>query len=1038
TMYGQGNHNLSIADIDNDGKDEIVWGSACLDDDGHTVLGNTRMGHGDALHVSDFNNDGIQEAFSVKEKSWGFSRGADFRVAETGKAIWSQKVTGDNGRGVMDNIDDAYAAENPDGLAIGWSAIYTDMYDLKGNSVGAKPAQAGSGDFCNFLVYWDGDLGRELLDANIIQKYDASTGQAKRFYGPSDGYTLSGLTNNSTKRNYSLVADIWGDWREEIIMPVGDSDPETAALRIFTSIIPTEYRLTTLMHDCQYREAIAWQNVAYNQPPHTSYYVGSAALATDAGGNKLNYLAPETPFTKVTYESPGQVDVTGITLSESEVTVENGKTVSVSAIVEPFDAANKSVVWTSSNEKVAVVSNGVIKGTGAGKAIITATTKDGGFTAECKVTVFSNPVESVSLSEKSIVLGLNTSKALKAEVKPDNASDKSVKWVSANPEVASVSENGTVTGVGFGSTFVYASSNDNDRRGYCFVRVKPIEITDFTGENKFVTSNTTSDALKFTGTANGITLNLNQATDDPIEYHKDFVEVSEGKAELSFDLYTNGAKISGGDYIWKEGHGYTSELKFLDTEGKNILNILEEHTTSGNATKDIVADGEKQNVSSSWKKTADGNDPPWNRSAIRWRVNIVFDYDNDTATATVQGCDSSWEPNQTWVREFTLNGAKFKTLQYKMIGLTDWVSGSFSLKDLTYAASTTATGNTTDIYERGTAAIPWAEADIEDWTQTGTEAGKLSYDAENDRIWYNIAKPGADYSAKKSFKIEDGAIVMYDIDWHFGNSMSRNGNYEYIQFGDSMRLGWNNDYKMYLSTDGGETWRDSDGDGTPDSIFEGKEIYTKNVKAVFNTATKEAMLYFGGTKILDYRYSETEDTSPTGADYVIFGFSRAGGEPPEWVTPNGLDKIRVAQFIPGAELPDPPEPTQPPIPTQPPEPTQSPEPTGGPAANGVNIIETDGNKAEVAYDLVDYGENMRLIGALYDIGGNLLEVKSSDNMINDDDTGLIQGKYSFEFTGDTEGCIVKVFMWNSLDGMKPLSASAVRKPEIPEETETPE
>ncbi|MCH5211457.1 MAG: Ig-like domain-containing protein [Oscillospiraceae bacterium] len=684
TMYGQGNHNMSIADIDNDGKDEIVWGSACLDDDGKTVLGNTRSGHGDAMHVSDFTNNGVQEVFSVKEKSQGKPRGADFRVAETGEAIWSKAVTGDNGRGVMDNIDDAYAAENPDGLALGWSAAHAEAYDLKGNAVGAKPSSAGKGDFCNFLVYWDGDLGRELLDANIIQKYDAKNGTTKRFFGPSDGYTLSGETNNDTKRNYCLVADLWGDWREEIIMAVGDSDPSTAALRIFTSITPTDYRLTTLMHDCQYREAIAWQNVGYNQPPHTSYYIGSAALATDASGNKLNYLAPATPFTKVTYEAPSDVAVTGVTISPSSVNVEKGKTVNVKAEVSPFDASKKSVIWSSANEAVATVANGIITGVSEGKTTITATTVDGGFTATCEVTVYANHVTAVSVDPKTLELGTGMTKQVKAVVEPSTATDQSVTWTSGDESVITVDKNGNVTAVGKqGSTFVMATTNDGGLKAYCYVVVYELSETDVTGSDSFVTSNTDAET-KVTVTANSAAVTQDKAT-APVEFHKDFEAYSDNKATLAFHFTTGGGKADVGDYIWKAGHGYTSELKFLDTNGNNILNILEEHTTSGVATKYIVAGGDKQNAST-WTKVkaaANGN-TAFNRSQIRWDVKAEFDYGNDTATITLAGCDSSWVTDETWQLTFPLNGASFKTLKYDTTDITDWVSQNPKLEDLTY------------------------------------------------------------------------------------------------------------------------------------------------------------------------------------------------------------------------------------------------------------------------------------------------------------------------------------------------------------------
>lgn len=112
---------------------------------------------------------------------------------------------------------------------------------------------------------------------------------------------MPGSINNSTKSNACLTADLFGDWREEIVLRYGDG------VRIYFSTIPTDYRLTTLMHDSQYRCAIAWQNVGYNQSPHTSYYIGSAALAKDSGGNTLNYLAPNTSFTEVTYPDTSSI-----------------------------------------------------------------------------------------------------------------------------------------------------------------------------------------------------------------------------------------------------------------------------------------------------------------------------------------------------------------------------------------------------------------------------------------------------------------------------------------------------------------------------------------------------------------------------------------------------------------------------------------------------------------------------------------------------------------------------------------------------------
>ncbi|MBR5535294.1 MAG: Ig-like domain-containing protein [Clostridia bacterium] len=383
TMYGQGNHNLSVADIDNDGCDEIVYGSACLDHDGKTVMGNTRFGHGDAMHVSDFNNDGIQEVFSVQESN--ASNAENLRVASTGQILYSVAGSSgtDNGRGVMANTDDEYAKTHPDALSIGWSAAFGESHDLKGNVINARPA-TNSRMMTNFLVYWDGDLSREMLDDNQLAKYDAQNGWTIRFYNDGQGY-IPGASNNDSKHTPSLVADLWGDWREEIIMPIGKGEGEVPYLRIMTSVIPTTYRLTTLMHDCQYRLGIAWQNVAYNQPPHTSYYIGSNSLATDKNGNVMNYLAPQTPYTVPRYVTGTPVE--GMSLSENNISLKEGQTYTLTAKLIPENATKKGIIWESDNEQVAIVSGGVVTAMGEGVCEIKATTRDGGFTDTCAVAV---------------------------------------------------------------------------------------------------------------------------------------------------------------------------------------------------------------------------------------------------------------------------------------------------------------------------------------------------------------------------------------------------------------------------------------------------------------------------------------------------------------------------------------------------------------------------------------------------------------------------------------------------------------------------
>ena len=990
TLYGQGNHNLSVGDIDNDGKDEIVYGSAALDDDGKTVLGNTGLGHGDAMHMSDFNNDGTQEVFSVKEEE--FKKYAeDLRVASTGKHFWSSgKLTtsSDNGRGVMDNIDDSYAKEHSNALAIGWSSGIANAHDLNGDDVAAKPAGAGSGTFDNFLVYWDGDLSRELLDANIIQKYYAATGTTKRFYGPSDGYTLTGgSTNNYSKRNPSLVADIWGDWREEIIMPVNKgSATDQAYLRIYTSTMPTDYRITTLMHDCQYRLSVAWQNVGYNQPTHASYYIGSVALATDESGNTLNYLAPAVPYTKVTYSAPEQVAVTGMTLEKKSIEVEKGKTETINAIITPENATRKAITWTSSDTNVATVTNGVVKGISAGTAIITATTKDGNFTDTCEVTVMQNAVTGIRISEKLIDLGMGYKKQITATVMPDDATDKSVEWTSENPEIAAVSDNGTITGKSYGRTVVTATTTDGGYTAKCVVRVKPIDVFDATGSNEFVLSNTDSETKLVSSTAKGMSLEQTNSNVGA-EVYKDFEVFSDNKAKISFKFNTGGQRVDGGTIggVNWTGHEYTFGLQFLDSEGKNILTLSQAHNTAAQQTQSKIGEETEQQASSAWKLVENKNNSPFGRSMTKWEVELEFDYSNDVCNAKVIGGDGAGD---IYEKSFSLNGSKFKTLKYYTTRDKEnaTISVKPSISNLSYVMTTTASGVTEELYNKG-GDSKFTESDLTDWTQVGTDTASLAVDSDNNRIWYNATQPTGEYSAEKTFEVGNNAVVTYDVDWYFGSAVGRDGNFEYLQIGN-IRLGWTNGYKVFLSTDGGATWLDSDSDGTNDSIFNGaNQTYTKNVKVTVNTATGVASLWFDGTKVGDY-------TTENAANTVKFGFTRAGAAP-NWAVPNGIDRIKVSQFVQGEE------------------PIEFSE---------MKVSGKDDKTATVTYAVVDEdADDISLIGALYDKDGKLVEIKTVPV------ANVEKGKYlnsEIVFENSIKEKNLKVFMWNSLGSMTALCENA--------------
>lgn len=252
---GMGNHNLTVADVDNDGKDEIVYGSMCIDDNGKGLY-TTGLRHGDAVHVSDLDpsHPGM-EVFGIHEiEDNTKGAGSAMYDAATGKILWTGDQDKDVGRGLSADIDPRYAGYEC------WSGS-EGLKTAKGDKIGVSPRSV------NFRIWWDGDLLSELLDGTRIDKWNYTEAKLENIL---DAKKYSCLSNNGSKANPALSADLFGDWREELVLRTADSKE----LRIFSTTIPTDYRLYTLMHNPQYRLSIAWQNVGYNQPPYTDYFLG--------------------------------------------------------------------------------------------------------------------------------------------------------------------------------------------------------------------------------------------------------------------------------------------------------------------------------------------------------------------------------------------------------------------------------------------------------------------------------------------------------------------------------------------------------------------------------------------------------------------------------------------------------------------------------------------------------------------------------------------------------------------------------------------
>ena len=330
TITTQGDHSLSFADVDADGKQELVYGSATIDDDGSLLYSSfdvlpegsadpgatVRLGHGDALHVTDIDpsRPGL-EIWTAHEGATSAPYGSVLRDAATGESLFGAYSGRDTGRAMIGDV-------RPDvpGIEV-WSSMPggtegSGLLSAKGEVL--QPETPGT----NMSIRWAGDMTTQIVNGSGTQTPtidDWTRGTLLTATGT--------LTNNGTKGNPSLVADVLGDWREELLVRTADS----SALRFYTTTEPTAHKLTTLMHDVQYRVETARQQTTYNQPAYTSFY-----FASDLDWANVPVLtAPVTPKAPKFTDKPGTsrdevkvpTNIKGVTyyVNGEKVEARNGK-----------------------------------------------------------------------------------------------------------------------------------------------------------------------------------------------------------------------------------------------------------------------------------------------------------------------------------------------------------------------------------------------------------------------------------------------------------------------------------------------------------------------------------------------------------------------------------------------------------------------------------------------------------------------------------------------------------------------------------------
>lgn len=355
--FGNGYHNFAVGDVDWDGRDEIIFGSMVIDDNGKG-LSTTAFGHGDAQHCADLDpyRPG-EEQFACLEEGRG-NFGFNYRNATTGQVYFKHDAGGDDGRALCANFTNAYPGSVGRSVTSGWISTVAD----KEMTVLGGDAFIGWGDL-NQRIYWDGDLCDEYFESPGTEGYGAiyKPAGAGRWNFPDS------KCNNWSKNNPGGIADIWGDWREELVMRKGDN----TAILVYTTNIPTRFRIPTLWHDHQYRNAMVWQSMGYNQPPHKSYFLGELEGITQAP-------PPYTMTGRTEIANGGTISTTDDHLLVCET---NDTKISIADGASPYMVTFNVPTWVQGT----AAGNSMVKATPIDTTYYTCEVSGGALTGETRV-----------------------------------------------------------------------------------------------------------------------------------------------------------------------------------------------------------------------------------------------------------------------------------------------------------------------------------------------------------------------------------------------------------------------------------------------------------------------------------------------------------------------------------------------------------------------------------------------------------------------------------------------------------------------------